>query len=36
MVSVIYAQVVSEDRMDAAAEEIGELLRERHDIRVPG
>ncbi|MCU0509291.1 MAG: ABC transporter permease [Anaerolineae bacterium] len=33
MLSVVYAQVVSEDRMDAASEEISELLRERHDIR---
>jgi putative ABC transport system permease protein len=33
MLSVVYAQVVSEDRMDAASQEISELLRERHDIR---
>jgi putative ABC transport system permease protein len=33
MLSVIYAQVVSEDRMEAASQEISELLRERHDIR---
>ncbi len=33
MVSVIYAQVTSEDRMEAAAQEIAELLRQRHDIR---
>jgi putative ABC transport system permease protein len=33
MLSVVYAQVVSEDRMEAASQEISELLRERHDIR---
>jgi putative ABC transport system permease protein len=33
MLSVIYAQVVEEERMEAASEEIAELLRERHDIR---
>jgi putative ABC transport system permease protein len=33
LVSVIYAQVISEDRMEAAAEQITELLRERHGIR---
>lgn len=33
MLSVIYAQVVSEDRMEAASKEIAELLRQRHDIR---
>ncbi len=33
MVSVIYAQVTSEDRMEAAAQEIAELLRQRHNIR---
>ena len=33
MLSVIYAQVVAEDRMDAASTEIAELLRQRHDIR---
>jgi putative ABC transport system permease protein len=33
MLSVIYAQVVSEDRMESASQEISELLRERHDIR---
>ena len=32
LVSVVYAQVVSEDRMDAASEEISNLLRERHNI----
>ena len=31
-VSVIYAQAVAEDRMDAAAEQISEVLRERHNI----
>lgn len=31
--SVIYAQVVSEDRMDQASQEISDLLRQRHDIR---
>jgi putative ABC transport system permease protein len=31
--SVIYAQVVSEDRMDQASQEIADLLRQRHDIR---
>ncbi len=33
LLSVIYAQVVSEDRMDAASAEISDLLRQRHDIR---
>ena len=33
MLSVVYAQVVSEDRMEAASQEITELLRQRHDIR---
>ncbi|MCX7708169.1 MAG: ABC transporter permease [Anaerolineae bacterium] len=33
MLSVIYAQVVSEDRMEAASQEITELLRQRHGIR---
>ncbi len=32
VVSVIYAQVVSEDAMDVAADEIAEVLRERHRI----
>ncbi len=32
LVSVVYAQVVSEDRMDAASDEISNLLRERHNI----
>ena len=32
LVSVAYAQVVSEDRMSNAADEIGALLRDRHDI----
>jgi putative ABC transport system permease protein len=32
LMSVVYAQVVSEDRMDAATEEISDLLRQRHDI----
>ena len=32
LVSVAYAQVVSEDRMSDAADEIGALLRDRHDI----
>ena len=32
LVTLIYAQVVSESRMDAASEEISNLLRERHDI----
>ena len=31
-VSVIYAQVVSESRIDAALEQISELLRQRHNI----
>ena len=31
-VSVIYATAVSEDRMEAAAEQISEVLRQRHDI----
>jgi putative ABC transport system permease protein len=33
MLSVVYVQVVSEERMEAAAQEISELLRRRHDIR---
>jgi len=33
MLSVIYAQVVAEDRMEAASAEITELLRQRHAIR---
>ncbi len=33
ILSVIYTQVVSESRMEAAAAEISELLRTRHDIR---
>jgi putative ABC transport system permease protein len=33
MLSVVYVQVVSEERMDAAAQEISDLLRVRHDIR---
>ena len=32
LLSVVYAQVVSEDRMEAAGEEISGLLRERHNI----
>ena len=32
LVSVAYAQVVSEDRMSEAADEISTLLRDRHDI----
>ena len=32
LVSVAYAQVVSEDRMSEAADEISSALRERHDI----
>jgi len=31
-VSVIYAQAVSEDRMEAAASQIADLLRQRHNI----
>jgi putative ABC transport system permease protein len=33
LVTVIYVQVGSEERMGAAATEIGDLLRDRHDIR---
>jgi putative ABC transport system permease protein len=33
MLSVVYAQVVSEDRMETASQEIAALLRDRHDIR---
>ena len=33
MLSVVYAQVVSEDRMDAGLGGDSDLLRERHDIR---
>ncbi len=32
LVSVVYAQVVSEDRMSDAADEISNVLRDRHDI----
>ncbi|MFQ6001477.1 MAG: ABC transporter permease, partial [Anaerolineae bacterium] len=32
LVSTIYAQVASEDHLDAAAEEITRVLRQRHDI----
>jgi len=32
LLSVVYAQVVSEERMDAASDEISTLLRERHNI----
>ena len=35
-VSLIYAAVVSEDRMEAAQEQITELLRERHNIAFLG
>ena len=35
-VNVIYASVVSEDRMEAAQEQIAELLRERHNISFRG
>ncbi len=35
-VNLIYASVVSEDRMDAAQEQIAELLRERHNISFRG
>jgi putative ABC transport system permease protein len=33
MVQLIFVQAVSEDRMDAAAEQITEILREQHNIR---
>jgi putative ABC transport system permease protein len=33
MLTVAYVQVVSEDRMQAASDQISELLRQRHDIR---
>ncbi len=33
LLSVIYAQVVSEDRMDVAKTEVEELLRQRHNIQ---
>jgi putative ABC transport system permease protein len=33
LLTVVYAQVVSEDRMVQASEEIASILRERHDIR---
>jgi putative ABC transport system permease protein len=33
MLSVVYTQVGSEDRMEAASADISELLRQRHDIR---
>jgi len=35
-VNVIYASVVSEDRMEAAQQQIAELLRERHKISFRG
>ena len=35
-VNVIYASVVSEDRMEAAQQQIAELLRERHNISFRG
>ena len=35
-VNVIYASVVSEDRMEAAQQQITELLRERHNISFRG
>ncbi len=35
-VNLIYASVVSEDRMEAAQEQIAELLRERHNISFRG
>ncbi len=35
-VNIIYASVVSEDRMEAAQEQITELLRERHNISFRG
>ena len=35
-VNVIYASVVSEDRMEAAQQQIAELLRERHNISFSG
>ncbi|MDE0141556.1 MAG: ABC transporter permease [Caldilineaceae bacterium] len=35
-VNLIYASVVSEDRMEAAQEQITELLRERHNISFRG
>ena len=36
IVNVIYATVSSEDRMEAAQEQIAELLRERHNIEFQG
>ena len=35
-VNLIYASVVSEDRMEAAQQQIAELLRERHNISFSG
>jgi putative ABC transport system permease protein len=32
LVTVIYVEAVSEDRMDAASEQVAAILRERHDI----
>ncbi len=32
-VSLIFVQAVAEDKMDAAAQEVAEILRERHNIR---
>ncbi|MFZ2361382.1 MAG: ABC transporter permease [Anaerolineae bacterium] len=36
LLSVIYTQVVSEDRMDAARQQIEEVLRQRHNIQFRG
>ncbi len=36
LVSTLYAQVVSEERMESATEDISRLLRERHDIPLGG
>ncbi len=36
IVNVIYATVISDDRMEAAQEQIAELLRERHNIEFQG
>ena len=33
LISILYTQVISEDRMDAASNEISDLLRRRHDIK---
>ena len=35
-VSVVYVQIIADDRMDAATEDVNQLLRRRHDISFQG